>query len=89
VDFGAILSAILPRVIGIGAAWITQKTAEKTGIVVDPASLNVAALAAYALVHRAVSSKLNPGDAAKPRMVEADKAAVATGSAVIPAPPTK
>jgi hypothetical protein len=83
-DIGAILSAIVPRALGIAAAWLTQKAAEKTGVIVDPASLTAAGLVAYAAIHRAVSSKLNPGDAASRRMVNADKNAVASGTPVTP-----
>lgn len=72
------------RALGLGAALATQKLAEKTGIIVDPDQLTVAAIAGYAVVHRAVSSKLNPGDAASNRMATAEKSAVATGTAVVP-----
>lgn len=88
-NFGALIAMILPRALGIGAAFVTTKLGEKTGIVVDPASLQLAGLTAYAAVHRIVSAKMNPGDAAKPKMIVADKDAIATGTAVVPAPPTK
>lgn len=86
-NFKALLAAYLPRLLGIGATFVTTKLGEKTGIVVDPASLIVAGLGAYATIHRIASSKFNPGDGANTRMVVADKEAIATGSAVVPAPP--
>ena len=85
----ALISAWLPRILGVAATWATTRIAEKTGIIVDSGSLVIAGVAAYSAVHRAVSTKMNPGDAAKPRMVEADKNAVDTGSAVVPAPPVR
>lgn len=87
-NWSALIAAYLPRLLGVGAAWATTRLGEKTGIVVDPGSLVIAGVSAYAAVHRIVSSKINPGDAAKTRMVTADKDAIATGTAVVPAPPT-
>jgi hypothetical protein len=87
-DWSALIAAYLPRILGVAAAMVTTKLGEKTGVIVDPSSLVVAGLAAYAGVHRAASTKLNPGDAAKSRMIDADKVAVATGTVVKPAPPT-
>lgn len=84
-----ILQVYLPRILGVAAAFGAGKLAEKTGIVVDPASVTAAALAAYALAHRVASAKLNPGDAASRRMAVADRYAVETGTVVKPAPPTQ
>jgi hypothetical protein len=82
--FTGLLKTYLPRLLGIGAGWATTKIAEKTGLIVDPASLNAAALAAYATVHRVVSSKVNPGDAATKELATAEKDAARTGTAVVP-----
>lgn len=87
-NWGALVAAYLPRILGVGAAFITTKLTEKTGIIVDPASLIPVGLGAYGIVHRLASSKWNKGDAANVRMVVADKEAAATGTAVVPAPPT-
>jgi hypothetical protein len=82
--FSGLLKTFLPRALGVAAGYATTKIAEKTGVIVDPASLATAAVAAYAVVHRTVSSKVNPGDSATNRMVTAEKDAIARGTAIIP-----
>lgn len=85
--FTKILTIAGPRVLGAAAAWAATKLAEK-GIVTDPSTLIGIALSAYAVVHKAVSSKVNPGDAASGRMATAEKEAAAEGSTVKVAAPT-
>ena len=65
-----------PRVLGGGAGWGATKIAEKTGIVVDPATLVAVGLFAYSAVHRWLSAHLNPGDTAKRELIAPDKAKV-------------
>lgn len=74
--FTDILKTYGPRVVGAAAGVAAAKITEKTGISVDPATLVGVALAAYAAVHKGVSAKVNPGDAATGRVADAiDRAA--------------
>lgn len=74
--FTNILKTLGPRVIGAAAGAVAAKISETTGVAVDPATLVGIALAAYAAAHKAVSAKVNPGDAATGRVSDAiDKAA--------------
>lgn len=82
-DFKNLLSIFAPRLLGAAAAWGAAKVSESSGVAVDPASLTAIGLAAYSLVHKAVSSKTNPGDAASRRVTEAVKDAAATGTTVV------
>lgn len=84
--FTKILTILGPRVLGAAAGAAAGKLAEK-GITVDPATLIGIALSTYALVHKAVSAKVNPGDAATGRMVTAEKTAEDLGATVRVAPP--
>lgn len=84
--FSNIFTTYGPRVVGAAAGMAASKIAEKTGVTVDPAALVGIALAAYAAVHKGVSAKVNPGDAATGRMAEAERNAAATGSTVKVAP---
>lgn len=79
---------ILPRALGVLAGWGTAALAEKTGIVVDPASVVAVGLTGYAAVHRIASSHFNPGDAATRRVSDAVKTAADTGTVVKLSPPT-
>ena len=72
-NFGNILRVLGPRLIGILAGYASTKLAESTGAAVDPASLIAIGTAVYAGVHKAVSSKVNPGDAANGRVANAEK----------------
>lgn len=62
-----ILRVIGPRVAGVLAGWASAKLAEKQ-ITVDPATLIAIATATYAGVHKVISAKVNPGDAATGRV---------------------
>lgn len=72
---GGILKVIGPRLLAAIAAMASTKLAEK-GITVDPATLVGIGLGTYAAVHKALSAKVNPGDAATGRVATGiDKAA--------------
>lgn len=71
----------LPRGLGIAAGWAAAKVTEKTGVSVDPSTLVGVALFVYAGVHRFVSSKVNPSDAAKRELVAPGKTDVAVAKA--------
>ena len=79
------LKILGPRVLGAAAGLAAAKLAEK-GVTVDPATLIGISLGAYAAVHKAVSSKVNPGDAAEGRVATAEKKAADQGSTVVVAP---
>lgn len=70
----------LPRVLGVVAGFIATKAAEK-GLTVDQATLVAIGTGAYALVHRFVSSHMNPSDAAKRELVAPAKSEVAAAKA--------
>jgi hypothetical protein len=96
-----ILTTLGPRILGgvasMIAGWVFVHT--KGAITVDPdkvveignkvVEIGGTMIGSYALTHRVVSRWLNPGDAAKARLADAEKTAVDTGSAVIPAPPVQ
>lgn len=74
-----------PRVVAALAAGATTKLAEK-GITVDPGTLISIGFGTYGIIHKAISSRVNPGDAASGRMAEAEKRAVDTSSTVVVRP---
>lgn len=76
-----------PRLVAAAAGMAAAKLAEK-GVSVDPAVLIGFGMGTYATVHKVISSKVNPGDAASGRMATAQKEASDTGTAVQPAAPT-
>jgi ABC-type antimicrobial peptide transport system permease subunit len=79
--FSKAFTILGPRVLGVLAAGAAAKLAEK-GIIADPATLIGIALGTYAIVHKAVSSKVNPGDAAVPSLAKAEQVAVDAGTTV-------
>lgn len=76
-----------PRIAGALAAVIAGKLTEK-GWTIDQATVLGVELAIYAGVHKALSAHVNPGDAAKGRVADAEKEAAATGTVVRVAPKT-
>lgn len=92
--FGSIFKTLGPRIIGglMGgvATYIGVKTA---GIVqIDPAQaaeVVTGIIVTYAASHRVASSVINPGDAAKGRLADAEKQATDVGSTVVVAPSSK
>jgi len=66
----------LPRVLGVVAGVVASKLTEMSGVVVDPVALQGIALAVYSLVHRGISSKVNPVDAASEPAVREGRRAV-------------
>lgn len=65
----------LPRILGILAAWLVGWAA-KHELTLDQDQVTTLMIAAYAFLHRAISKKVNPSDAAKSVLVEEGKAAV-------------
>lgn len=89
----AVAKTLGPRVIGAAVAgaagWIYAHT--KGAVTVDAAAVAeqiTGALVVYAASHRAASSFINPGDAAKQRIADAEKNAAAAGTIVKVAPPS-
>lgn len=83
----SIFKTFAPRVIGAAvtglAGWLYAKS--KGTVMVDPqmaTEMIVGALVTYSATHRGVSSIVNPGDAAKGRIADAEKAAAEIGSTV-------
>lgn len=81
-NFGNILRVLGPRALGILAGYASTKLAEK-GVTADPATLIAIGTTVYAAVHKAISSKVNPGDAANGRVANAEKRAADLGSTVV------
>lgn len=69
------------RLIAVVVSVVVAKAAQK-GLTLDPAEVGGLVLGAYATVHRGVSSRINPGDAAKGRLADAEKDASDTGTTV-------
>jgi hypothetical protein len=86
--FTKIWTLLGPRIIAAAAGGAATKLAER-GVTIDPATLVSIGLATYGVVHKIVSSKVNPGDAASGRVAAAEKRASETGSTVVVAPPTR
>jgi hypothetical protein len=78
------LNAFIPRIAAVLAAWLAAEAA-KRGLTLDPEELAVLILAVYAASHRLLSRYINPGDAAKSAVIEADKDLVA--AAKVPVAP--
>jgi hypothetical protein len=84
-----------PRIIGSAvsllAGWIFAKS--KGTIQVDPqqvVEIGTTMIGSYAVTHRIASALgINPGDAASATLAKAEKVALDTGTAVVPAPPVK
>lgn len=87
-NFGTLFRVLGPRALGIAAGWISTKLAER-GVTTDPATLIALGTTVYATVHKAVSSKVNPGDAASGRVATAEKKAADFGTTVTVAPPAR
>ncbi len=89
---GKLFTTLGPRVFGgiasMAAGWIFVKT---RGLVTIDANQVVevggAMIGSYAATHRVLSRFINPGDAAKSRLADAEKDAVNTGKVVQPYPP--
>lgn len=78
---GAALTTVGPRVLAAGAAVLVGKAAQH-GVTLDPTEMTGLILGSYAAIHKAISSKVNPGDAAKGRVANAEKDAANTGGLV-------
>ncbi len=83
----AVLVTVGPRILGAVAggvaSWLFAKT--QGAVTLDPskaAEIVTAGLVGYAGIHKAVSSVVNPGDAAKLRVAQAEKSATDTGGTV-------
>ena len=88
----AIAKTLGPRLIGIGmgslSGWLYAQTKGAVHIDAEATSQMVTAvLLGYVGGHRAVSSFVNPGDAAKQRVSDAVSEAVAHGTTIKVAPP--
>lgn len=83
--FKAMLVTVAPRIVAAGAAVVVAKAAAH-GVTLDPTETTGLILAAYAGIHKAINSQVNPGDAAKGRIAEAEKVASENGSTVKVAP---
>lgn len=69
-----IFTSIGPRILSAGATILVTKAAQY-GLTLDPTELIGFSLGVYAALHKAISSKINPGDGAKLRVNEAIKSA--------------
>lgn len=92
--FGSLLKTLGPRLLGgIFAGFATYVAAKTSGAVqIDPAAAGEAVtgiFTTYLLTHRIASSVVNPGDASKGRLADAEKKATDAGSTVIVPPPTR
>lgn len=72
---------VLPRVVAAVAGVIVGKAAQH-GVTLDPTETTGVILAAYAGIHKAINSQVNPGDAAKGRVADAEKVAAQVGGRV-------
>ncbi len=79
--FKAIMVTVAPRIVAAGASLVVVKAA-KHGVTLDPEQTAAAMIGAYAAIHKAINSQVNPGDAAKGRVAEAEKSAASTGGTV-------
>lgn len=83
----AVLKTLGPRLFAAASSVLVAKAAQK-GLTLDPTEVGGIIIGAYAVLHRAISSKVNPGDAAKGRLADAEKDAVDTGTTVKVSPNT-
>lgn len=75
-----------PRIVAAATSIIVAK-AVSWGIPLDATTTTAVMLGAYAMIHKAISSVVNPGDAAKGRVAQALSAASKDGGTVaVPAP---
>lgn len=72
---------VLPRLAAAAAAVIVGKAAQH-GVTLDPVETTGVVLGAYGALHKAINSKVNPGDAAKGRVADAEKVASDGGGTV-------
>lgn len=70
-----------PRIGGAAVGYVVAEGA-KRGITVDPAAITAIAIGAYGVAHKVISAKVNPGDAASPKLAAAEKDAVQTNTTV-------
>lgn len=70
-----IAKTVGPRLIAVAAAWISAEITKRFQVTVEPETLTVIMMGTYAGVHKAVSAKVNPGDAATERVAEGIDAA--------------
>ena len=70
--FTGILKVLGPRLIAVIASLLSAKLAERQ-VTVEPETLTAIMIGVYAGVHKAVSSQVNPGDAATGRVSDAIK----------------
>jgi hypothetical protein len=68
----AMLSIWGPRVAGVAGAYAVGEAA-KHGLTLDQEQVTGIMLGVYAYLHRAISKKVNPGDATKSVLVKQDK----------------
>lgn len=66
----------VPRVVGVLAAWLVGWAAEHK-MALDEETIVVLMLAAYSFLHRAISNRVNPGDAATSSVAKQEKAQAA------------
>lgn len=78
----AALRVVGPRLIAAISGVVVAKAAQK-GLTLDPVEVTGIVVGAYAGIHRIISSKVNPGDSAKGRLVTAEKDAVDVGGQII------
>ncbi len=72
-SFKGFLKVVGPRLVAIAAAWVSAEITKRFNVTVEPESLTVIMLGTYAGVHKAISAKVNPGDAATERVGDAIK----------------
>lgn len=70
-----IAKVIGPRLVAVAAGWLSAELAKRFGAVVEPESLTAIMIGTYAGVHKAISAKVNPGDAATGRVADGINAA--------------
>lgn len=85
---GAVIRVWAPRVLGSLLGGVATYIGVKTSgaVQVDPAAaaeVITGILISYSAGHKAVSSIINPGDAAKGRVASAEKAASSMGGTVV------
>ena len=81
----AMLATVAPRLVAAVASVVVAK-AVANGIPMDQATVTGVMLGAYAMIHKAISSRVNPGDAAKGRVAAAEKQAAQYGGNVMVQP---
>ena len=79
--FKTLAITLLPRLAAAAGGVIVAKAAQK-GVTLDPVEMTGIVLGAYAAIHKAINSKVNPGDSAKGRLIEAEKVATDAGGTV-------